>query len=68
MKTETEIAEYRKEIEQRLINTESMDAMKYYQGVLRSLEWVITGKDVYKNAISKVSGFGYFYFEVRSCG
>jgi hypothetical protein len=46
MKTETEIAEYRKEIEQRLIKTESMDAMKYYQGVLRSLEWVTTGKDV----------------------
>ena len=46
MKTETEIAEYRKEIEERLIKTESMDAMKYYQGVLRSLEWVITGKDV----------------------
>jgi len=46
MKTETEIDEYRKEIEQRLIKTESMDAMKYYQGVLRSLEWVITGKDV----------------------
>jgi len=46
MKTETEIAEYRKEIEERLIKTESMDAMKYYQGVLRSLEWVTTGKDV----------------------
>jgi len=46
MKTETEIDEYRNEIEQRLIKTESMDAMKYYQGVLRSLEWVITGKDV----------------------
>ena len=46
MKTETEIAEYRKEIEQRLIKTESMDAMKYYQGVLRSLEWVVTGKYV----------------------
>lgn len=41
-----EIAEYRKEIEGRLIKTESMDAMKYYQGVLRSLEWVVTGKDV----------------------
>ena len=46
MKTESEIAEYRKEIEERLIKTESMDAMKYYQGVLRSLEWVTTGKDV----------------------
>ena len=46
MKTETEIAEYRKEIEERLIKTESMDAMKYYQGVSRSLEWVTTGKDV----------------------
>ena len=46
MKTESEIAEYRKEIEQRLIKTESIDAMKYYQGVLRSLEWVTTGKDV----------------------
>jgi len=46
MKTEIEIAEYRKEIEERLVKTDSMDAMKYYQGVLRSLEWVITGKDV----------------------
>lgn len=46
MKTEAEIAEYRKEIEGRLVKTDSIDAMKYYQGVLRSLEWVITGKDV----------------------
>ena len=46
MKTETEIAEYRKKIEERLVKTDSMDAMKYYQGVLRSLEWIITGKDV----------------------
>ena len=46
MKTEKEIEKYRKMIEKRLIETESMDAMKYYQGVLRSLEWVITGLDV----------------------
>ena len=46
MKTEKEIDEYRKVIEERLVKTESMDAMKYYQGVLRSLEWVTTGKDV----------------------
>ena len=46
MKTELEIAEYRKVIEERLEKTESMDAMKYYQGVLRSLEWVVTGIDV----------------------
>ena len=46
MKTELEITEYRKIIEDRLVKTESMDAMKYYQGVLRSLEWVVTGKDV----------------------
>jgi len=46
MKTELEIAEYRKVIEERLVKAESMDAMKYYQGVLRSLEWVITGQDV----------------------
>jgi hypothetical protein len=46
MKTEQEVAEYRKEIEQRLISSESMDAMKYYQGVLRALEWVVTGNDV----------------------
>jgi len=46
MKTEIEIAEYRKVIEERLVKTESMDAMKYYQGVLRSLEWVVTGLDV----------------------
>jgi hypothetical protein len=46
MKTELEITEYRKVIEERLVKAESMDAMKYYQGVLRSLEWVITGQDV----------------------
>jgi len=46
MKTELEIAEYRKVIEERLVKAESMDAMKYYQGVLRSLEWVVTGLDV----------------------
>ena len=46
MKTELEIAEYRKVIEERLVKTESMDVMKYYQGVLRSLEWVVTGLDV----------------------
>ena len=46
MKTEIEIAEYRKVIEERLVKTESMDAMKYYQGVLRGLEWVVTGLDV----------------------
>jgi hypothetical protein len=46
MKTELEIAEYRKVIEERLVKAESMDAMKYYQGVLRCLEWVVTGLDV----------------------
>jgi len=46
MKTEKEIEEYRKVIEKRLVEAESMDAMKYYQGVLRSLEWVTTGLDV----------------------
>ncbi|WP_179371396.1 hypothetical protein [Nitrosopumilus ureiphilus] len=46
MKTEKEIEKYRKEIEKRLVETESMDAMKYYQGVLRALEWIITGTDV----------------------
>ena len=46
MKTEKEIEEYRTDIEKRLVKTESMDAMKYYQGVLRALEWVTTGKDV----------------------
>ena len=46
MKTEKEIDEYRKDIEDRLVKTESMDAMKYYQGVLRALDWTITGVDV----------------------
>jgi len=46
LKTEKEIEEYRIEIEKRLVETESMDAMKYYQGVLRTLDWVITGMDV----------------------
>ena len=46
LKTEKEIEEYRIEIEKRLVDTESMEAMKYYQGVLRTLDWVITGIDV----------------------
>ena len=46
MKTEKDVEDYRKEIEKRLIETESIDAMKYYQGVLRTLDWVITGIDV----------------------
>jgi hypothetical protein len=46
MKTEKEIDEYQKDIEERLVKTESMDAMKYYQGVLRALDWVKTGIDV----------------------
>ena len=46
MKTEKEIDEYRIEIEKRLVETESLDAMKYYQGVLRALDWTITGIDV----------------------
>ena len=46
MKTEKDIEEYRIEIERRLVETESMDTMKYYQGVLRTLDWVITGIDV----------------------
>jgi hypothetical protein len=46
MKSEKEIGDYRKTIEERLVKTESMDAMKYYQGVLRALDWTITGIDV----------------------
>ncbi len=46
MKTESEVAQYRKVIEERLVKAESMDAMKYYQGVLRCLEWMVTGQDV----------------------
>jgi hypothetical protein len=46
MKSEKEINDYRKIIEERLVKTESMDAMKYYQGVLRALDWTITGIDV----------------------
>ena len=46
MKSEKEIDDYRKTIEERLVKTESMDAMKYYQGVLRALDWMKTGIDV----------------------
>jgi|TARA_B110001454_G_scaffold101880_1_gene96227 hypothetical protein len=46
MKSEKEIDDYRKIIEERLVKTESMDAMKYYQGVLRALDWMKTGIDV----------------------
>jgi len=50
MKTEKEIEEFRKDIEQRLIDVsklpDPMGAMKYYQGALRTLEWVTTGQDI----------------------
>ena len=50
MKTEQEIKEFRKDIEQRLIDvsklSDPMGAMKYYQGALRTLEWVTTGHDI----------------------
>ena len=50
MKTEKEIEEFRKDIEQRLIDVSKLPdpdvAMKYYQGALRTLEWVVTGQDI----------------------
>ena len=51
MKTEKEVEEFRKEIEQRLIDVSKLPdpdaAMKYYQGALRTLEWVVTGQDIW---------------------
>ena len=48
MKTEKEIEEFRKDIEQRLENVsklpDPMTAMNYYQGALLTLEWVTTGQ------------------------
>ena len=50
MKTEKEVEEFRKEIEQRLIDVSKLPApdaaMKYYQGALGTLEWVVTGQDI----------------------
>ena len=50
VKTEKEIEIFRKNIEQRLIDVSKLPdpdaAMKYYQGALRTLEWVITGQDI----------------------
>jgi hypothetical protein len=50
VKTGKEIEEFRKDIEQRLINISKLPdpdaAMKYYQGALRTLEWVVTGQDI----------------------
>ena len=50
MKTEKEIEAFRKDIEQRLIDVSKLSdpigAMKYYQGTLRTLEWVTTGQDI----------------------
>ena len=50
MKTEKEIEDFRKDIEQWLIDVsklpDPMGAMKYYQGALRTLEWVTTGQDI----------------------
>ena len=50
MKTEKEIEDFRKDIEKRLENastlSDPMTAMNYYQGALRTLEWVTTGQDI----------------------
>ena len=50
MKTEKEIESFRKDIEQRLIDVSQLPnpdaATKYYQGALRTLEWVVTGQDI----------------------
>ena len=50
VKTEKEVEEFRKDIEQRLIDVSKLPdpdaAMKYYQGALRTLEWVVTGQDI----------------------
>ena len=51
MKTEKDIEIFRKIIEQRLIDVSKLPdpdaAMKYYQGALRTLEWVTTGQDIW---------------------
>ena len=50
VKTEKEIEIFRKNIEQRLIDVSKLPdpdaALKYYQGALRTLEWVTTGQDI----------------------
>ena len=50
MKTEKDIEIFRKIIEQMLIDVSKLPdpdaAMKYYQGALRTLEWVTTGHDI----------------------
>ena len=50
MKTEKDIERFRIIIEQRLIDGSKLPdpdaAMKYYQGAVRSLEWVTTGQDI----------------------
>ena len=50
MKTKKEIEDFRKDIEERLVDasklTDSEGAMKYYQGALRTLEWMTTGQDI----------------------
>jgi hypothetical protein len=50
MKTEKEIDAFRQDIEQRLIDVSKLPdpegALKYYQGALRTLEWITTGHDI----------------------
>ena len=50
MKTDKEIEAFRKDIEKRLENVsklpDPMTAMNYYQGALRTLEWMTTGQDI----------------------
>jgi hypothetical protein len=50
MKTEKEIDAFRQDIEQRLIDVSKLPdpegALKYYQGALRTHEWITTGHDI----------------------
>ena len=52
MKTEKEIEAFRRDIEKRLENAsklpDPMTAMNYYQGALRTLEWITTGQDIWE--------------------
>jgi hypothetical protein len=46
MKTELDFTAYGQVIEEILVKTKSVNTMKYCQGVLRCLGWIVTGLGV----------------------
>ena len=57
MKTEQEIAEFRVKMNNALINSDQPEDMKYCQGVIRALDWIVTEAE--KEEITKLKSNDY---------